>query len=386
MFQEPQKSEGKLQRATTNGQEVASEAETMSHHCNGCGKPEHNQNFLQCKQCKSVRYCSYQCQQKRWNTHEELCKAIYELSKQSQPKGKSDSEDNKVYVSHLTPSQQSKVVPLVGKRCTVDCLLNEKQVEALWDTGAQCSIIPNSLVNSLFEKPYIWPISGLLDDSDYLKLTAANWSAIPYDGCIEVELSLMSDETSKKIQVPLLVTSDSLDCPIIGYNVIDEFVTQQSNCNDPVIQSFKNTQPENVHALINFIQTPKQTDLCDVKTSKRDVTTPKKQSMKLSCRVNTGPLEQKVPVLLEPSELEQWPAGLEVPEMLLSLKQGNNSIVHVKVFSFTDHDIVLRNRTEIGHLQLVRSVYPIEVKPADNKEADSQDQEDDVTSGESRNK
>ena len=241
-------------------------------------------------------------------------------------------------------------------------------------------------MNLLFEKPYIRPISELLDDSDNPKLTAANASAIPYDGWVdhEVEFSLMSDETSKKIQVPLLVTSDSLDYPIIGYNVIDEFVTQQSDCNDPMIKSFKNIQPENVHALINFIQTPKQNDLCDVKTSKRDVTIPKKQSMKISCRVNTGSLEQKVPVLFEPSELEKWPAGLEVPEMLLSLKQGHNSIIHVKVFNPTDHDIVLRNRTEIGRLQLVRSVYPIEVKPADSNEADSQDQEEDVTSGESR--
>ena len=115
------------------------------------------------------------------------------------------------------------------------------------------------------------------------------------------------------------------------------------------------------------------------------MTIPKKQSMKISCRVNTGPLEQKVPVLFEPSQLEQWPAGLEIPEMLLSLKQGNNSIVHVTVFNPTDHDIVLRNRTEIGRLQLVRSVYPIELKPADSNEGVSQDQEEDVTSGVSRN-
>ena len=58
--------------------------------------------------------------------------------------------------------------------------------------------------------------------------------------------------------------------------------------------------------------------------------------------------------------------------------------MHVKVFNPTDHDIVLRNRTETCRLQLVRSVYPIEVKPADSNEADSQDQEKDVTSGESR--
>ena len=171
---------------------------------------------------------------------------------------------------------------------------------------------------------------------------------------------------------------------MIGYNVIDEFVTQQTDCNDPMIQSFKNSQPENVYALINFIQTPEQTDLCDAKTGKEDVTIPKKKSLKISCGVNTGPLEQKVPVLFEPSELEQWPAGLEVPEMLLSLKQGNNSIVHVKVFNPTDPDIVLHNRTEIGRLQLFRSVYPIEVKPADSNEAVSQDQEEDVTGGESR--
>ena len=72
-----------------------------------------------------------------------------------------------------------------------------------------------------------------------------------------------------------LVTSDSLDYSIIGYDVIDEFVTQQSYCNDLMVQSFKNTQPENVHALINYIETPEQTDLCDVKTSKRDVTIPR---------------------------------------------------------------------------------------------------------------
>ena len=121
-------------------------------------------------------------------------------------------------------------------------------------------------MNSLFENPYIRPVSELLDDSDNLKLTAANGSAIPYDDWVEVEFFLLTDEISMKIKVPLLVTSDSLDHPKIGHNVIDEFVTQQSDCNDPMVQSFKNTQPENVHTLINFIQTPKQNNLCDVKT------------------------------------------------------------------------------------------------------------------------
>ena len=68
-----------------------------------------------------------------------------------------------------------------------------------------------------------------------MKLTAANGSAIPYDGRVEVEFSLTCDATSKKIQVPVLVTSDSSDYPVIGYNVTDEFVTLKSDCNDPMV-------------------------------------------------------------------------------------------------------------------------------------------------------
>ena len=45
---------------------------------------------------------------------------------------------------------------------------------------------------------------------------------------------------------------------------------------------------------------------------------------------------------------------------------------------------MLLNQTEIGRLQIVRSFYPIEVKPADSNEADSQDQGKDITNRESR--
>ena len=65
--------------------------------------------------------------------------------------------------------------------------------------------MPKSLVNSLFEEPDIRPMSELLDVSDSLKVTAVNVSSILSDGWDEVEFSLMSDETSKKIQVLLLV-------------------------------------------------------------------------------------------------------------------------------------------------------------------------------------
>ena len=45
---------------------------------------------------------------------------------------------------------------------------------------------------------------------------------------------------------------------------------------------------------------------------------------------------------------------------------------------------MLRNRTEIGRLQFVGSVYSIEVNPADSNDADRQDQEEYATNGESK--
>ena len=138
--QEPKKYKvGKLSETTTGGQEVVSEGnQVKSHHCQGCGKLETvNSKFMQCKKCKSVRYCSRKCQKNGWPSHQKLCEAIHQLSQPVVRSGKGDSEDDRVYVSHLTPGQHQKVVKLVGRRCTVDCTLNGKTAEVLWDTGAQ---------------------------------------------------------------------------------------------------------------------------------------------------------------------------------------------------------------------------------------------------------
>ena len=44
-------------------------------------------------------------------------------------------------MSHLTPKQHTKITNLVGNRCTVNCQLGGKTAQALWDTGAQVSLV-----------------------------------------------------------------------------------------------------------------------------------------------------------------------------------------------------------------------------------------------------
>ena len=49
-------------------------------------------------------------------------------------------------------------------------------------------------------------------------------------------------------------------------------------------------------------------------------------------------------------------------EAPVTLNQGKSSIVDIPVTNTTQHDIVLPSRVILGHLQLVRSVTPLEVK------------------------
>ena len=123
--------------------------------------------------------------------------------------------------------------------------------------------------------------------------------------------------------VPFLVTSDNeMKIPIVGYNVIEEFLSDKEQTenllrSDQLAKSFKQSDSKNINALVNFVQSSREPDLCAVKTSKKDVLIPKGQAARISCRVNTGPVETKIPVLFEPNEFENWPTGLEIPETLL---------------------------------------------------------------------
>ena len=93
----------------------------------------------------------------------------------------------------------------------------------LWDTDAQVLMVsrewhrrclPNTPVRNVIE----------IFDMD-LELSAANGTAIPFDGWIVVTVGVDADGMTRELQVPLLVTPKSLDEPIImiiGYNVIKE--------------------------------------------------------------------------------------------------------------------------------------------------------------------
>ena len=131
---------------------------------------------------------------------------------------------------------------------------------------------------------------------------------------VEVFFKLVTSDDKHGMSVPFLVSKDTLDHPIVGYNVIEEIVKNPvsgspNNHEETLVNalstSFPNAKQENVKALIGLIRTNISSELCRVKVTKKDVVVPKTKVV--SCFVNTGPTESRLTVLFEPDIESPWP-------------------------------------------------------------------------------
>jgi hypothetical protein len=65
-------------------------------------------------------------------------------------------------------------------------------------------------------------IESLFNDGTELDLKTANGTLMPYEVFVVVDFKLETSSTDRTILVPMLATHETLDYPIIGYNVIEE--------------------------------------------------------------------------------------------------------------------------------------------------------------------
>ena len=202
-----------------------------------------------------------------------------------------------------------------------------------------------------------------------LELTTGNGTVLPYLGWVDIECELKGDNKgSSTISLPMLVTDSILDHPIIGYNVLEQLIStcdKSSGTNEIVSalsSSLPNVKDENLNCLVESIRSGNDSYLCLVKVGKRNVIIPAGQSKKIICRVNAGFMDRGTPVIFESDVMDSLPNGIEIEESLLYLKGGNCVKVNVVASNTSLHDVVLKNRTVIGTLHLVRSVTPADVK------------------------
>ena len=359
--------------AATEGQGLAATENNVnkSHSCNNCEKVEKGRKFKQCSSCKCVRYCSKKCQKEQWKDHKTLCQSIFELSGagNQSASGLGDASDPAFFNSHITAKQRGKIARLVGNKCIVKCTLDQEEFEVLWDTGVQVSLISQEMLDETLPYLEVKNISDLLDPSDNLDLLAANGTSIPYKGWTEIDLNIDShnENSPLQIRVPFLITTEHLDYPIVGFNVIQELANKDCENNEMLSNCLKSSLPpetksEDITALIDLGKNVDSADVCFVKTVKRDITIPKGSVVKVLCRANTAMLDSNVQVVFEPDEEETWPSGLSMSETLLRIKGGSSNQIKLEVRNDSNHDIVLKNRTLVGRLELVHSITPVDVK------------------------
>ena len=118
--------------------------------------------------------------------------AIQELEKK---KAAEDADDalNTTFPCHLTPRQQARLTKLVGQRCMVKCLIQGKEVEALWDTASQVCVVSRKWQQTHLALEELRNVEELLGAGEELNLEAMNGTDIPFDGWIEVRFKAHLD-------------------------------------------------------------------------------------------------------------------------------------------------------------------------------------------------
>ena len=235
-------------------------------------------------------------------------------------KCREDREKTGAFVSHLSPQEHAQVVRLVGRKCTVKCVLNGVETDALWDTGAQVSIISRGWLKWCLPGCDIPDMTELLG-MDGLDLKAANGTDLPYEGWVELTFNLIEDNVDHTVKVPFLVAKDSLDMPIVGFNVIEEITKYfegdasagvHGSLVNVLTSSLTGADQEKVEALVQLIKSEPVKELATVKSRKQDTVIPRGQSVVVSCRAAVCPVS-RIPVLFELDTNPSWPSGLEIP-------------------------------------------------------------------------
>ena len=240
----------------------------------------------------------------------------------------------------------------MGRKCVVDCYLDDKPTEVSWDTGAQVSVLSVDFLESQLPTVQRRDIKQFLSTEGFLSLQAANGTDIPCCGWVEIGVRL-TNENEAEIRVPFLVTKENIEQPIIGLNVIELMVRNTESKEDDVLlgrmsRSFKTSKCGGMQALISLIRSSNSEELSLVKSTKKPHIVPAGETVHLPCRANAGPIHHKTPVVFEPDELATWPSGLAVHESLTTVKEGDATILSLTVTNNTNHDITLPVRVVLG--------------------------------------
>ncbi len=112
---------------------------------------------------------------------------------------------------------------LVWIKCTAKVTIGERDLDCLLDTGSQMTTIPQSYYESNLSDLPLKPLENLLE------VERANGQAVPYLGCIELNLKFPKAFIGAEVEVPTLALGvpdlTSLSQILVGTNSLDVLYT-----------------------------------------------------------------------------------------------------------------------------------------------------------------
>ena len=323
-----------------------------SHYCYTCGS---NTRDYKCtrKDCL-VRYCSKVCEDEDWHKHQSLCK---ELHKIEEFKGQ-ESTELEVYANIVSETER-KVANIVGKKCVVKVVLDGLVEDALWDTGAQVSLVDEDWLNKRNCSHEVKNVYKVLGQA--VNVEGVCGQKIPYKGIVTLPLGIGD---SDMIDVPFFVSTEKISRPIIGSNVMEMLVKQDENVFKNVGKCFESLTAKEINVVVNLLKT-NTNSLSDVKIQKQGVTIPAGKLVTVSCKVKVENLSVDTPVLFEGCMEHPFKDEVIIFDEMVSIKSGHSSRLKIQIFNKSNLEVHLPGRMHVGELSLVRSVTPADVKECD---------------------
>ena len=312
---------------------------------------------LRCAKCKMTHYCSKKCQKLHFEHHNPYCTMIEGLKEVERQKIYGDLSVRQIQVNDKT---RKKLIRLVGDKPVLRCRLGGKEVEVLWDTGSMVSLVDRRWIERNLPDAVIHPVADFLEsDQKELCLKAANSTKIRFDGVAVLDFAVGDNDGG--FVIPVLVASDDINEPILGYNVIEYLILNGSPEEQTALQTALKGRDNrwDLEPLSAVIQENADSPdfLTEVKSSSR-ITVPAGRKVQVRCRIKAqgNDLEQAVyfqPVLTESED------DLTFLETVSTLKCGRTNFVTVEVMNLSASEKVLSKGRVVGSIHSVSAVLPM---------------------------
>lgn len=202
-----------------------------------------------------------------------------------------------------------------------------------------------------------------------LEVYAVNGQTIPYDGWVELTVTLSGHEDPNlTVNAPFLVSQLPLSQPLVGANVLGVIIQRQQSDKDAsaVLYSLLckafGIDEEQVAAMVNLIQVPKPTDctLATVRVDKDNVTIPAGKAVQVWCRVPQNFDISDPLVLYEPVEDSIALRHLSIGEGLLKVNDTQRPYVKIPISNHSKDAVFLPRHTALGTIQHVTKLIETE--------------------------